>query len=77
MAEWCAARYVGADQAEAYGKRNAVEGELLVRVPLTKVKARKASPTGDARDERDGANGGATMPSQRRPREGLIVMKAP
>jgi hypothetical protein len=36
-----AKRYMGAQQAEAYGKRNAVEGELLVRVPLTKVTARK------------------------------------
>jgi PPOX class probable F420-dependent enzyme len=25
-------RYMGADRAEAYGRRNAVEGELLVRV---------------------------------------------
>ena len=25
-------RYMGADQAEAYGRRNAVEGELLVRL---------------------------------------------
>ena len=36
-----AKRYMGAEQAEAYGKRNAVEGELLVRVPLTKVTVRK------------------------------------
>ena len=36
-----AARYVGADQAAAYGERNAVAGELLVRVPLTKVNAQK------------------------------------
>ena len=36
-----ASRYVASGQAEAYGKRNAVEGELLVRVPLTKVIARK------------------------------------
>jgi PPOX class probable F420-dependent enzyme len=34
-------RYMGAAQAEAYGKRNAVEGEILVRVPLTKVTALK------------------------------------
>jgi len=34
-------RYVATGQADAYGKRNAVEGELLVRVPLTKVTARK------------------------------------
>jgi hypothetical protein len=27
-----AGRYMGAELAEAYGKRNAVEGELLVRV---------------------------------------------
>ena len=32
-----AARYMGHDQAEAYGKRNAVEGELLVRVKITKM----------------------------------------
>ncbi len=36
-----AKRYMGAEQAEAFGKRNAVEGELLVRVPLAKVIARK------------------------------------
>ncbi|HVW35331.1 MAG TPA: PPOX class F420-dependent oxidoreductase [Acidimicrobiia bacterium] len=30
-------RYMGADQAEAYGKRNGVPGELLVRVRPTKV----------------------------------------
>ena len=41
---WCtrlAKRYMGPGQAEAYGKRNAVEGELLIRVPLAKVTARK------------------------------------
>jgi PPOX class probable F420-dependent enzyme len=31
------ARYMGADQAEQFGKRNAVSGELLVRVTPTKV----------------------------------------
>jgi len=36
-----AKRYMGATQAEAYGKRNAVEGEILVRVPLAKVTALK------------------------------------
>lgn len=30
-------RYMGADLAEAYGKRNGVEGELLVRVTPTRV----------------------------------------
>lgn len=35
-----AARYMGADQAEAYGKRNDVEGELLVRIKPEKVIAR-------------------------------------
>lgn len=34
-------RYMGADQAEAFGRRNAVEGELLVRVTPTKVVANK------------------------------------
>lgn len=34
-------RYMGADQAEAYGKRNAVPGELLVRVTPTSVVALK------------------------------------
>jgi PPOX class probable F420-dependent enzyme len=33
------ARYMGADQAEAYGRRNAVAGELLVRVTPTRVTA--------------------------------------
>ncbi len=36
-----AARYMGAEQAESFGKRNAVEGELLVRVAPTKVLAFK------------------------------------
>src|SRR5436190_5338777 len=30
-------RYMGAELAETYGKRNSVEGELLVRVTPTKV----------------------------------------
>jgi PPOX class probable F420-dependent enzyme len=30
-------RYMGADLAEAYGKRNGVEGELLVRVTPTRI----------------------------------------
>ena len=34
-------RYMGADQAEAYGRRNGVPGELLVRIRPTKVVARK------------------------------------
>jgi len=34
------ARYMGADRAEAFGRRNAVAGELLVRLPPTKVVAR-------------------------------------
>lgn len=31
------ARYMGADQGEAFGRRNAVPGELLVRVTIDKV----------------------------------------
>ncbi len=34
-------RYMGADRAEAFGRRNAVEGELLVRVTPARVVARK------------------------------------
>jgi len=34
-------RYMGADQAEAYGRRNAVPGELLVRVTPTSIVAAK------------------------------------
>ena len=40
---WCAAataiggRYMGADRAEAFGRRNGVPGELLVRLQPTKV----------------------------------------
>jgi len=34
-----AARYMGEDQAEEYGTRNAVPGELLVRVHPTKIVA--------------------------------------
>jgi PPOX class probable F420-dependent enzyme len=36
------ARYMGADVAEAFGRRNAVAGELLVRLSPTKVVARAA-----------------------------------
>ncbi|MEV0992293.1 PPOX class F420-dependent oxidoreductase [Streptomyces sp. NPDC049949] len=32
-----AARYMGEERAEAFGRRNAVPGELLVRVPIDKV----------------------------------------
>jgi PPOX class probable F420-dependent enzyme len=35
-----AGRYFGPAQAESYGERNAVEGELLVRVTPTKIIAR-------------------------------------
>ncbi|HVO42169.1 MAG TPA: PPOX class F420-dependent oxidoreductase [Aggregatilineales bacterium] len=35
-----AGRYMGPDLAEAYGKRNGVPGELLVRVTPTRVLAR-------------------------------------
>jgi PPOX class probable F420-dependent enzyme len=35
-----AARYMSAEQAEAYGKRNATEGELLVRVTPTEIIAK-------------------------------------
>jgi PPOX class probable F420-dependent enzyme len=34
-------RYMGQDRADEYGRRNAVEGELLVRVTPQKVVARK------------------------------------
>lgn len=34
-------RYMGADLAEAYGKRNGVAGELLVRVTPTKIRFEK------------------------------------
>lgn len=34
-------RYMGVDQAEAFGKRNAVPGELLVRISPTKIFAWK------------------------------------
>jgi PPOX class probable F420-dependent enzyme len=40
MRHWAtriAARYMGVDQADAYGKRNAVPGELLVRVRPRKI----------------------------------------
>jgi hypothetical protein len=33
------ARYMGDDQTEAFGRRNAVAGELLVRVTSTHVTA--------------------------------------
>jgi PPOX class probable F420-dependent enzyme len=45
LKEWAtklARRYMGDELAEAYGKRNAVEGELLVRVTPTKVVFKKA-----------------------------------
>jgi PPOX class probable F420-dependent enzyme len=44
MLKWAtliAARYMGEDKAGAYGKRNAVPGELLVRVKPTKIIALK------------------------------------
>ena len=34
-------RYMGADRADEYGRRNAVEGELLVRVTPQKIVAYK------------------------------------
>jgi PPOX class probable F420-dependent enzyme len=37
-----AERYMGAGEAEAFGKRNAVEGEMLIRVRPTKIVALKA-----------------------------------
>ena len=43
LLEWAiriGGRYMGADVAEAYGKRNAVPGELLVRVTPTHIVAR-------------------------------------
>ena len=36
-----AGRYMGADKAEAYGKRNAVPGELLVRITPTRIHGEK------------------------------------
>jgi PPOX class probable F420-dependent enzyme len=36
-----AARYMGADEADAYGRRNAVAGEMLVRLTPTKTFAEK------------------------------------
>lgn len=36
-----AGRYMGADQAEAFGKRNSVPGELLARVMITRVMGHK------------------------------------
>jgi PPOX class probable F420-dependent enzyme len=43
LLEWAtriAGRYMGADQAEAYGRRNAVPPEMVVRVTPTKVTAK-------------------------------------
>lgn len=43
LLEWATrigGRYMGADQAENYGRRNGVPGELLARIVLTKVVAR-------------------------------------
>jgi PPOX class probable F420-dependent enzyme len=37
-----AARYMGEDKAEAYGRRNAVAPEMVVRVSPTKVVAKRA-----------------------------------
>jgi hypothetical protein len=36
---WLGRRYVGTDQAEQFGKRNAVPGEVLVRLTPPKVTA--------------------------------------
>jgi PPOX class probable F420-dependent enzyme len=35
-------RYMGAERAEEFGKRNGVEGELLVRITATKTIAQRA-----------------------------------
>ena len=35
------ARYMGEDQAEAFGKRNSVPGELLLRIKVDKIVAQK------------------------------------
>ena len=40
IATMIAARYMGPDRAEEFGKRNAVPGELIVRLRPTKVLAR-------------------------------------
>jgi PPOX class probable F420-dependent enzyme len=43
MLQWATAiggRYMGADRAEEFGRRNAVPGELLIRVTPTKVIAK-------------------------------------
>ena len=40
LVEWATrigSRYMGADRAEEFGKRNGVEGELLVRITATKT----------------------------------------
>jgi PPOX class probable F420-dependent enzyme len=45
LAHWAkkiAGRYMGSELADAYGKRNSVEGELLVRVTPTHILAQKA-----------------------------------
>ena len=42
LAQWAAriaGRYMGAEQAESYGERNSVPGELLVRIVPTKIVA--------------------------------------
>lgn len=42
MLDWATrlgGRYMGADNADAFGKRNAVPGELLIRARITKVVA--------------------------------------
>ncbi len=44
LLEWATrigGRYMGADRADAFGRRNAVPGELLVRVTPSRVVARK------------------------------------
>lgn len=51
LLEWATrigGRYMGADQAEAYGRRNAVPPEMVVRVTPTKIVAKVdvASPSG-------------------------------
>ena len=37
LATRIAARYVGEERSEVYGRRNSVAGEVLVRVPLARV----------------------------------------
>lgn len=69
MLHWIGARYMGADRGEEFGRRNAVAGELLVRVAVTRIFRCSTSATRPLR--------GASAPTFRRIRPTPPTPRAP